>query len=302
VARAGEAGEDLVAVVVRPACVAASDPVIGAEPHPALRTYVSRYVQLELDVSRGATLRHQLSALTGSVAAVIWSGEILMDGASVGGPIMERCMIGPLTHWHDNVLSGSLRSFCVHFTPLGANALLQLPDCGFHDRAVALDELLARGCAVEARTWADEVVHARSLAERVEATDRFLLRRLRLAAAPLKLVAAAVAAIASSERSVSRVSTLAADLACSERSLRRHFHRELGLSVKTFARITRFQRAHTFLQDSGRMRWPEAVVRFGYVDQSHLIREYREFAGTTPPRFSAHERFLDTALTMGSGG
>lgn len=154
---------------------------------------------------------------------------------------------------------------------------------------------------MEARAWSDEVTHARSLAERVEATDRFLLRRLRLAAAPLKIVAAAVESITSYERGVSRVSTLAGDLACSERTLRRHFHRELGLSVKTFARITRFQRAHAFLQGAERARWAEAVVRFGYVDQSHLIREYREFAGTTPPRFSAHERFLDTALATGSG-
>lgn len=271
-------------------------PVQSAEPHPALRTQLSRYVQLELDVPRRETTRHQLSALTGSVAAVVWSGEITMEGAGVDGPIMPLCMIGPLTRWHDNILAGSLRSFCIHFTPLGANSLLHLRGCGFADSAIALTDALDHRRAREVRTWADDVMHARSFAERVEATDRFLLRRLRCAAAPSQLVASAVARLARSDRRVERVSLLAAELSCSERTLRRRFRQELGLSVKTFARITRFQRAHAYLQGNPRAHWAEAVVRFGYVDQAHLIREYREFAGTTPPRFSAGERFLDTAL------
>jgi methylphosphotriester-DNA--protein-cysteine methyltransferase len=277
-----------------------SAPVVGVAPHQALRAHVSRYVQLALDVPRGETMRHQLSALTGSVAAVIWSGEVNMEGTGVSGPIMQRCMIGPLTRWHDNVLSGSLRSFCVHFTPLGANALLGLCGGGLQDRAVALDDLLGRGCAAEVRGWADQVMHARSFAERVEATDRFLLPRLRCAARPVELVASAVARLMRSDQRMDRVSVLASELSCSERTLRRHFHRELGLSVKTFARLTRFQRTHSFLQGTPRAHWSEAVLRFGYVDQAHLIREYREYAGTTPPRFSAHERFLDAVLADGA--
>jgi AraC-like DNA-binding protein len=261
-----------------------------------LVAHVSRYVQLALDVPKGELMRHQLSALTGSVAAVIWSGEVTMEDAGVDGPNMQQGMIGPLTRWHDNVLAGSLRSFCVHFTPLGANALLHLRGCGFHDRAAALADVLDKRHALEAHAWADEIVHARSFAERVEATDRFLLRRLRGAATPAPLVASAVARLARSDQRVGRISLLAADLSCSERTLRRRFQQELGLSVKTFARITRFQRAHSFLQGNPRAHWAEAVVRFGYVDQAHLIREYRELAGTTPPRFSAGERFLDAAL------
>lgn len=284
----------------------APPPTRSATPHPALGAHASRYVQLALDVPAGETMRHQLSALTGSVAAVVWSGEVVMDGAGVDDEgaadrIMSCCMIGPLTRWHDNVLEGSLRSFCVHFTPLGANTLLHLRGCGFHDRPVALADLLDPRLGLEARAWADEVMHARSFAERVAATDRYLLRRLSRAAAPVELVAAAIARLARSNGGGDRVSALVADLSCSERTLRRRFREELGLSVKTFARITRFQRAHAFLQGTQGADWASAVVRFGYVDQAHLIRDYREFAGTTPARFSAGERFLDSALALGAG-
>ncbi len=68
--------------------------------------------------------------------------------------------------------------------------------------------------------------------------------------------------------------------------------------MKRFSRITRFQRAHAYLQGARSARWAGVVARFGYVDQAHLIRDYRELAGTTPARFSAEERFLDSAFTV----
>lgn len=270
--------------------------VVGStRPHPALRAHVSRYVQVALDLPPGGTTQHQISALTGAVAAVVWSGRISMDGA--GGEILPCCLIGPLTRWRDNVIAGSLRSFCVHFTPLGANALLRLQGCGFQDHAVAFADLLDPSVEAEARAWADQVMHAQDFAGRAAVTDAFLLHRLGRAAPLPELIVRAVAHIARTTAGPDRVVALASELACSERTLRRHFREELGLSVKRFARITRFQRAHAYLQKSRRADWAGAAAHFGYVDQAHLIHEYREFAGTTPARFDAAERFLDTALT-----
>ncbi|HEX6965477.1 MAG TPA: helix-turn-helix domain-containing protein [Gemmatimonadaceae bacterium] len=266
-------------------------------PHPALRAHVSRYVQIALDVPRDGTMRHSLSALTGPAIAVFWSGQVIMQDIGAAAPLPPCSMIGPLTRWHDNVIVGPLQSFCVHFTPLGANALLHLRGGGIADRAVALADLLQPPLDTEVRAWADEVMHARSFAERVAATDRFFMRRLRRAASPPDLLAVAIARLTGDGEDRTRVSALASQLACSERTLRRHFREELGLSVKRFVRITRFQRAHAFLQRSSHTEWAGAVLRFGYVDQAHLIRDYREFAGTTPARYSAGERFLDTALT-----
>lgn len=267
-------------------------------PHPALRAHVSSYVQLAVDLSASESMRHPLCALTGLVIAMLWSGRVAMQTADATSDIPSCCVIGPLTRWHDNVVSGRLRSFCVHFTPLGANALLHLRGGELHDRAIATADLLERPVDADARMWIDRVMHAGSFAERVAATDRFLLRQLHASAYRCDLVAAAVARIAQPDPGRDRVSRLVAELECSERTLRRRFHEELGLSLKRFARITRFQRTHAFLQGTAGADWAAAVARFGYVDQAHLIRDYREFAGTTPTRFSADERFLDTALAQ----
>ena len=279
----------------------AAPPGLRAEvafPHVALRPFVSRYVQVALDLPAGSSLQHPLSALTGSVATVLWSGQVTMRGAGIESRIASSCLIGPLTRWHDNQVTGSLRTFCVHFTPLGANLLLQLHGCNFQDRAVAFGDVLDGAVAARACRWSDQVAQAAGFAARIALADRFLLDQLCRARAHFDLVAAAIAQIGQAREGVCRVSRLATGLACSERTLRRRFHEELGISLKRFARITRFRQAHAFLQGAGGADWASAIARFGYVDQAHLIHEYREFAGTTPARFRTDERFLDNALTL----
>lgn len=272
-------------------------PTDSIAPHPALRRHVERYVQLELDVPAGACLRQRVSALRTPVAVVHWSGNVAIPGAPPEHQISARCVSGPLTRWYDNLLSGSLRTFFVHFTPTGARALLRLRGEGLADRAVPLDDLLTPELALEARAWAAAVVHAPGLAARAEATDRFLLRRLEHAPGGLDPVDAAVELL-ERHAGLLRVSELAAELGHGERTLRRRFREAIGVSVKTFARITRFEHAHAFLQATPGTGWKEAVARFGYADQSHLLLDYRELAGTSPTRFAVSERQLEIAMTF----
>ncbi|GLY20502.1 helix-turn-helix domain-containing protein [Micromonospora sp. NBRC 101691] len=82
------------------------------------------------------------------------------------------------------------------------------------------------------------------------------------------------------------VATLAAELGWSRRHLSVLFHREVGLPPKTTARLLRFQRAYATATASGtgvdRAGWAVLAARCGYFDQSHLIRDFHEFAGARP--------------------
>ena len=92
------------------------------------------------------------------------------------------------------------------------------------------------------------------------------------------------------------VGVLAAEIGWSRRHLAVRFRREFGLPPKTAARLLRFQRAYATLgrglltrsaTTTGPDGWAERAVRFGYYDQAHLIRDFREFAGTTPAALAA---------------
>ncbi|MGC1214073.1 MAG: helix-turn-helix domain-containing protein, partial [Micromonospora sp.] len=92
------------------------------------------------------------------------------------------------------------------------------------------------------------------------------------------------------------VGALAGEVGWSRRHLAVQFRREFGLPPKTVARLLRFQRAYATLGreptaapvgPTGPDGWAERAVRFGYYDQSHLIRDFREFAGNTPTALAA---------------
>lgn len=72
---------------------------------------------------------------------------------------------------------------------------------------------------------------------------------------------------------------------CSERHFRRRFQETTGYSPKQFLRITRFEKALEKLNN--RMVGPLTGIAYecGYTDQSHFIREFREFAGVTPSAY-----------------
>lgn len=74
----------------------------------------------------------------------------------------------------------------------------------------------------------------------------------------------------------------------SARQLERKFARDLGVSIKTFARVVRFQRASEYAEACrGSVDWARLAGDFGYSDQPHLVREFRALSGLTPGDYIA---------------
>jgi AraC-like DNA-binding protein len=91
-----------------------------------------------------------------------------------------------------------------------------------------------------------------------------------------------------------RVTELAGRLGVSDRHLRRLMVDATGISPRHFARIQRF---HALLRSADlapRPAWAALAAHHGYADQSHLIREVQDLAGTTPARLHAERRAEET--------
>ncbi|MBM2617711.1 AraC family transcriptional regulator [Actinoplanes sp. LDG1-06] len=95
------------------------------------------------------------------------------------------------------------------------------------------------------------------------------------------LLAAAVRSLSGGSR---RLADAAVDLGVSERHLRNVFAREIGLSPKHFARITRLRRV---LEEAGTRQWSSLADDAGFFDQAHMISDFRAFMGVTPAAFTA---------------
>ena len=99
------------------------------------------------------------------------------------------------------------------------------------------------------------------------------------------LVGDAVRAIRASHGAV-EIDALARELGVTARTLQRRFAASAGLSPKSLARIVRFQRVFAAWRDDPQSL-SRAALESGYFDQSHLVRDFRDFAGAPPAGFLA---------------
>ncbi len=156
--------------------------------------------------------------------------------------------------------------FGVRFHPGSAASFLRIPLAEITDARVPLRDVW--------KHW-DGRVDLASL-------ERELLRRLdpdrdrRVDAAIARLVASGGAA---------RIDDVASEVGISRQHLARQFAQRVGISPKALARVLRFRRVVNATSGQPRVDWADAAAEHGYYDQSHLIADFRELAGTTPDAF-----------------
>ncbi|MEP7020597.1 MAG: helix-turn-helix domain-containing protein [Pseudonocardiales bacterium] len=176
--------------------------------------------------------------------------------------------------------------------PLAARALFGLPAGELASYDGDAGDVLG-SAAVEVH---DQLREATSWTERFVILDQVLGRVLddqrgKVGVPPAAVVHAWQLLLASGGRA--SVRALANAVGYSERHLANQFRTELGLSPKTAARVIRFDRARRALSGptpSGvAVRVGEVAARHGYYDQSHLVRDFVDFAGCPPRTWLAEE-------------
>jgi len=70
-----------------------------------------------------------------------------------------------------------------------------------------------------------------------------------------------------------------------KRQLQRAFQDYVGVSPKTYGRIVRFRGAYDFVHRYPQASWADVTYHFGYSDQSHFIRDFKQFTGENPTSF-----------------
>ena len=67
-----------------------------------------------------------------------------------------------------------------------------------------------------------------------------------------------------------------------QRQMERLFQRDIGISMKRTASLVRYQNVWREIVGQKEFRIQDAVYRYGYSDQSHLLNEFRRFHGIWP--------------------
>ena len=70
-----------------------------------------------------------------------------------------------------------------------------------------------------------------------------------------------------------------------ERTLERHFLKEIGVTPKQFAKIIQFSSSMKQITETDYLNLTEIGYDSGFADQSHFIRTFKRYAGKTPKEF-----------------
>ena len=190
--------------------------------------------------------------------------------------------LGDACPWIEH--DGTMRGVQVDLSPLAARMLMGVPMHELAHTVVPVGELFGRwGSLLE-----EELTCARTWDARFAIVDRALTVRLREAEEPPADVMRAWERLRSTFGALG-VEQLARELRCSRKHLAGRFREHVGVPPKLVARIHRFRRASDLLESSG-ASIAEIAFACGYFDESHLDRDFRAFAGTTPGAWRADPR------------
>ncbi|MET8044611.1 helix-turn-helix domain-containing protein [Micromonospora sp. NPDC005215] len=290
--------------------------VVGL-PEVSLRPFVDRYVGYREQADLPLVRRESAGVFV--VLILGWGAPLDVTdprSAERGASGVDSFVAGTFDGWCATRTMGVGEGVELLLAPLTARRLLGLPLGELTNRAVGVGQLPGRwldrlrGQLAEAAAWP----------ERFALLDRVLAGRL--AASPpvdARLDWAWRWLVASGGQE--GVGVLADELGWSRRHLASRFRQEIGLPPKMVARLLRFQHACTALSDVGpnavigpgarppsgagqsaagadpsgpgpsgaaassrgqAVDWAAVAARCGYYDQSHLIRDFHQFAGATP--------------------
>lgn len=251
---------------------------------PGLRPFLCRdYLRFDVEGDAGRLIQPAEATVTLLLE--------VKEPIQVSGTRLPQAWIGGPSTQPDTVELGKAHdSLDLKFTPLGAYSLFGWPLRRLAGEIVGLDDIFGSGGA----DLADRLLEAGGLGQRVAILEGFLLSLAAERKMPSPAVSYAWQRLAATAGRVP-IARLAGELGMSRRHLTASFHEQVGLSPKKAARLLRFARVRDVMQKAP-VRWAEIAQDCGYVDQSHLHRDFRDFAASTPAAF------LDSrALRIDSG-
>ncbi len=231
--------------------------------------------------------------------ACLWTCRVQPEGAALSHRVLPDNCIDIL--WQDSDPHGGVagmmstvihvpvarpvRTIAVRFKPGAAAWFFDLPLNHLIDLHPSLTDLWEPGLAAR---FADALwTQPLSDADALSVIERLLVQRLRRSAHQPGLIEHAVAAIQGACGAL-RVDELADTLGVSRQHLASQFKVRVGLGVKQFARVCRFQYASARIAAAtpSQLDLAAIAVDLGYHDQPHMNHDFRALADATPQSFS----------------
>ena len=169
----------------------------------------------------------------------------------------------------------SHKTVSIIFQPGGLNRFLNIPITEIFDNGYGAREVIGK----EIEELLDKSHDTTTLNELNNIVQSYFLSKLSRIKEPLPIDFALQYLLTNYNTNMDKI----AGMACmSIRNFERKCKERLGMPAKMYARIARFHKAYKIIESRPKISWTDLTYEVGYYDQTHFIKDFKEFARLTP--------------------
>ncbi|MDR2282501.1 MAG: helix-turn-helix domain-containing protein [Sphingobacterium sp.] len=198
--------------------------------------------------------------------------SLFYDHRSLALP--QLYIYGQSSRYIENSVTGYFRIIGVYLHPTALKTIFNIDAFEFSNQNIPLADIVSDNIL-------EQLMNASTTDEKIAIMSDFFLKRIQSVKFNDEKATFATTLL----QKGASLKDIQAEMALSERSLERLVKQYVGMSPKMFSRITRFQSGLDILRKSGSHNLTTLAYAKAYFDQSHYIREFKEFTGTTPKIF-----------------
>ncbi len=247
-------------------------------PTAKLRHYIKYYIVSETELEG----EYKVFPSSGLVIGFQYKGQLATLKNNAESKLASAGITGVTDRYRVFKNSADIGTVLVYFTEIGFTHFASHPANELFNLSLSLDDLFDKNSIIEVE---EKLPYAVTDKERIKIVEQFLVSQLKDIQTD-KLIIEAVKLIYQSHGTI-RIKELNERLFISQSPFEKRFRKVVGTSAKKFASIVRFNTILDNLNETKTLT--EICYENNFFDQSHFIKDFKQFTGDTPENF---KRFL----------
>ena len=184
---------------------------------------------------------------------------------------------------HKNFLSISdhkdSEMLVIQFKAGGGYPYLHTPLSNLNDQVIPAQKILGD----EILQLRSNILEKESVTEKLKLAEAWLIARMNKAFLPEPEILSIVETLKTNP--LNQHKEVVQEYSKTQKHLIDQFKKYVGLTPKVLHRIFRFNEVLQKIHMKEKLEWSEIAYQFEYADQSHFIKEFKEFSGFSPQEF-----------------
>jgi hypothetical protein len=258
------------------------------QPHQILESLIKCYWTLEVPAQED--YQKQLIIPDGCIEMIFILGDDVKRYTSENRFIIQprEMVLGQITKPFFVQPTGYVNSFAVRFYPYGFANFVSLPIKKLANKETPLKLLFGEMTSQE---LGRKIKRATDTKKRIKVVETFLLSKLKDKVTIDSIVKTTIDTMLLTKGSTPITSVLKNDLS-KRRQFERKFFKKVGISPKKLSKVIRLQAALKMLLNRKSEKLTKVAYDNEYYDQSHFIKDFKDFIGTTPKDFLRDGKML----------